>query len=181
MYQAVCLNRGTEAERGKLMWATRSPPPKSFHVCYEPVYRNSLTSRALLLTAACRRSLRVNTMASDHWSQKKTQKKTGSSYCFRTQVFEAIAALLVGPNLLLIGGIQTINQKHVECIPPSSSKILKLAFDNRCRLISHWLLTSTHSVLRPGKMAAAAISWPHFLNNRSPIQSFFEISASDPY
>ena len=28
-----------------------------------------------------------------------------ATYCFRTQVFEAIAAILVGPNLLLIGGI----------------------------------------------------------------------------
>ena len=28
MYQAVCLNRGTEAGRGKLMCATRSPPPQ---------------------------------------------------------------------------------------------------------------------------------------------------------
>ena len=28
-----------------------------------------------------------------------------ASYCFRAQVFEAIGATLVGPNLLLMGGI----------------------------------------------------------------------------
>ena len=59
---------------------------------------------------------------------------------------------------------------------PSSSKILTLAFDNPCRVISRWLLTRTRSFLGPSQMAAAKIFWLHFLNNRSSIQSFFEIS-----
>jgi len=71
-----------------------------------------------------------------------------------------------------------MNQKHVECIPPSSSKILKLAYDSPYRVIS--LLTRTRSFLVPNNMAIASIFWLHFLNNRSSIQSFyFEISAVD--
>ena len=100
-----------------------------------------------------------------------------ATYCFRTQIFETIGAILVGPNLLLIGGIQSINEKYIENIPPSTSKILRVAFDNPCRVISHdSSLGPTRSFLDPSKMAAAAIFWLYFLNNWSSIQSFFEIS-----
>ena len=61
-------------------------------------------------------------------------------------------------------------------MPPSSSKILNLAFVNPRWVITHWLMTRTCSFLGPSKMAAAAIFWLNFLNNRSSIQSLFEIS-----
>ena len=86
--------------------------------------------------------------------------------------------ILVGSNLQLIGGILTINYKYVEYRLSSSSKVLKLSFDNPCRVISHWLLTRARSFLGPSKMTAVEIVWLHFLNNRSSIQSFFEVSVS---
>ena len=55
-----------------------------------------------------------------------------------------------------------------------------LKSDNPCRVILHWLIIRTRSFLGPCKMAAAAIFWLHFLNNRSSIH-FFEISVVEPY
>ena len=44
-----------------------------------------------------------------------------------------------------------------------AQKFLKLAFDNPCRAISHWLLNRIRIFLGASKMAAAAIFWLYFL------------------
>ena len=47
-----------------------------------------------------------------------------------------------------------------------NSKILKLAFDNPCRPILHWLLTRTSSFLGPSKMTAVEIFCLHFFKEQ---------------